>query len=593
MAKSDKPMTKRTLSIYWRFATKRKRYMWRIYPSMVVAQIAEELFVPLLISSVITNLANNNLEALSFSKIWPVLLAILVLDYLAILIWNFVIRQLWTWIEQTMVDLFMYSFDHLSQMSYSFFANRFAGSLVNQVNKFVGSFERLTEALTWNVFKLIVATVFTIVVLTPKAPILVIIIIAIASIFVPVSWIFRRRQLPLNKRWAATQTVQTGQLADSISNVLAVKSFANEDLERKLMLQRARDVHNSSMETKKMNMRQELVTSSLSRTINMLVTIVSIVLAINGVIEAGVIYLALTYTTGILRRLWDLNNTFRTLTRVFGDAYDMTEILDIEPEVKDPKKPEKPRISDGAISLSGVDFRYPEKRGANFLNGFNLDIKPGEKVGLVGPSGGGKTTITKLLLRFMDVSGGEIKVDGQNIANLTQRDYRRFISYVPQEPLLFHRSLSDNIRYGRLDATDKEVRQAAKMAHATDFIDELPEGYETLVGERGIKLSGGQKQRVAIARAMLSKAPILLLDEATSALDSESEKLIQDALWKLMEGKTSIVIAHRLSTIQHMDRILVLDDGEVVEQGSHNELLKQNGLYAKLWKHQSGGFIED
>lgn len=589
----NKTMTKRTLSIYWRFATKYKRYMWRIYPLMVVAQIAEELFVPLLISSVITNLANNNLEALSFSNIWPVLTIILILDYAAILIWNYVIRQMWTWMEKVMVDLYMHSFDHLSKMSYSFFANRFAGSIVNQVNKFVGSFERLTEAMTWNVFKLIVATIFTIVVLTPKAPLLVVIIMVIAAIFVPVSWMFRRRQLPLNQKWAASQTTQTGQLADSISNVLAVKSFANEDLERKLMRERAVDVQHRSMDTMRMNMRQEMVTSSLSRTINMLVTVVSIVLAINGVIEAGVIYLALTYTTGILRRLWDLNNTFRTLTRVFGDAYDMTDILGIEPEVKDPAKPEKPKISDGEISFSGVDFGYPEKKGVMFLNNFDLNIQPGEKVGLVGPSGGGKTTITKLLLRFMDVDGGEIKVDGQNIANLAQKDYRRFISYVPQEPLLFHRSLTDNIRYGRLDATDKDVKKAAKMAHATDFIDELPEGYETLVGERGIKLSGGQKQRVAIARAMLSKAPILLLDEATSALDSESEKLIQDALWKLMEGRTSIVIAHRLSTIQHMDRILVLDEGEVVEQGSHSELLKQDGLYAKLWKHQSGGFIED
>jgi ATP-binding cassette subfamily B protein len=193
----------------------------------------------------------------------------------------------------------------------------------------------------------------------------------------------------------------------------------------------------------------------------------------------------------------------------------------------------------------------------------------------------------------MDIEGGEIRIDGQNIADIRQRDLRKFISYVPQEPLLFHRSLRDNIRYGQLDAGDKAVEGVAKLAHAHDFIRELPEGYDTLVGERGVKLSGGQRQRVAIARAMLKNAPILVLDEATSALDSESEVLIQDALWKLMEGRTAIVIAHRLSTIQKMDRIIVLDGGKIVEQGTHKELLRLQGTYAKLWKHQSGGFLEE
>jgi len=561
---------------------------------MVIAQLAEELFVPLLVSSVITNLATNNLAALSFEKIWPVLLAIFLLDYAAILIWNFVVRNLWRWEEKVMVDLNMFAFNHLSTMSYSFFANRFAGSLVNQVNKFVGSFERLTDALTWNVFKLIIAVIFTVIVLAPKAPVVVAAILIIAAFFIPTAWIYRRRQLPFNRKWAASQTAWTGQLADSITNILAVKSFANEHLEKKLMRQRAVGVHDRSLETMKITMRQELVTSSLSRLINMSVTVLSIILAVNGVIEAGIIYLALTYTTGILRRLWDLNNTFRTLTRVFGDAHDMTEILGLEPDVKDPVQPEKPRIKDGLIEFNSITFNYADsKENSKFLQNFNLKINPGEKVGLVGPSGGGKTTITKLLLRFMDLQAGEITIDGQNIAHLAQQDFRKFISYVPQEPLLFHRSLTDNISYGRLDATKEEVEKAADMAHASDFIAELPDGYNTLVGERGIKLSGGQKQRVAIARAMLSKAPILVLDEATSALDSESERLIQDALWKLMEGRTSIVIAHRLSTIQHMDRIVVLDDGKIVEEGSHQQLLNNGGLYAKLWNHQSGGFLDD
>jgi ATP-binding cassette subfamily B protein len=222
-----------------------------------------------------------------------------------------------------------------------------------------------------------------------------------------------------------------------------------------------------------------------------------------------------------------------------------------------------------------------------------LKIKAGEKVGLVGHSGSGKTTLTRILLRFSDIQKGTIAIDGQDITHITQDDLRRHIAYVPQEPILFHRSLAENIGYGQANASQAEIKAVAKLAHADEFIASLPEKYKTLVGERGVKLSGGQRQRVAIARAMLKNAPILVLDEATAALDSESEALIQDALWKLMEGRTAIVVAHRLSTIQKMDRIIVMDDGKVIEQGTHKELLRLNGQYAKLWQRQSGGFIED
>ncbi len=586
--------TKKTLKIYWHFATRYKATMFKIYPSMAIAQFAEDFAIPLLVSSIITKLAAGNTADLAFTKIWPVLLAILLLEIFAHSMWTAIVRVFWRWEEEVMRDLNIHSFDHLSKMSYRFFANRFAGSLVNQVNKFCGSFERLTDALTWNVYKLVVGVIFTSIILTPKAPIVVVAIWVIAILYVPLVWIYRRRQLPYNKRWAESETRRTGQLADAITNILAVKSFANEKLERSLMHKRLDDVYDRSIDTMKLNMSQEYRSGMLQRSINIIVIVLSVWLAVTGHIQAGVIYLALTYTTQILRRLWDLNNTFRTLTRVFGDAAEMTEILEIEPEVKDPEHPEKPRITAGAIEMRGVAFDYPEKKAdSKFLHDFNLSIQPGERVGLVGPSGGGKTTITKLLQRFMDIQDGEILIDGQNIANLTQSSLREHMSYVPQEPLLFHRTLTDNIGYGKTTASTKEIRKAAKLAHADEFIQELPEKYGTLVGERGVKLSGGQKQRVAIARAMLSDAPILVLDEATSALDSESEALIQDALWKLMEGRTSIVIAHRLSTIQHMDRIVVLDNGKIVEEGTHKELVKKGGLYAKLWAHQSGGFIEE
>lgn len=270
----------------------------------------------------------------------------------------------------------------------------------------------------------------------------------------------------------------------------------------------------------------------------------------------------------------------------------MVEILQIAPEVKDPPEPEIPRIDKGLVSFQDVAFTHHGADDAIFEK-FSIDIRPGEKIGLVGHSGSGKTTLTRLLLRFSDIDNGKILIDGQNIAHLSQDDLRRFVAYVPQEPLLFHRTIRENISYGNPKASLEEIMTFAKKAHAHEFIKSLPKQYETLVGERGVKLSGGQRQRVAIARAMLKKAPVLLLDEATSALDSESEQLIQDALWKLMEGRTAIVIAHRLSTIQKMDRIVVLKHGKIVEQGSHRELINKGGVYASLWSHQSGGFIDE
>jgi ATP-binding cassette subfamily B protein len=286
------------------------------------------------------------------------------------------------------------------------------------------------------------------------------------------------------------------------------------------------------------------------------------------------------------------NNSLRNYTRAVGDATDMVDVLAVMPQVVDPAAPQKSRLNSGRIGFNDVTFTHVGADDAIF-DGLNVAIADGEKVGLVGHSGSGKTTFTRLLLRFSDIDGGSITINGQDIAKVSQADLHRAITYVPQEPLLFHRSIRENIAYGDPDATEADIIRAAKNAHATEFIDLLPDGYETLVGERGVKLSGGQRQRVAIARAMLKDAPVLLLDEATSALDSESEALIQDALWKLMEGRTAIVIAHRLSTIQHMDRIIVMDNGKIVEQGSHKELLKAKGDYAKLWARQSGGFIED
>lgn len=585
----------KTMRLYWQSARKDKASLWRVYGLMPVAQILEETIAALLVAGILNKLVAGSYSELTLSKIAVPLALIVAIELFSHFLWNYIVRVFWKWEENVMRDLATRATDHMTLMSYRFFGDRFAGSLVNQINKFSGSFERLTDALTWNVYKLVVGAIATCIVLAPKAPIVAAGIVLFAAIYIPLIWKYRKKQLPFTKRWAQAETGRTGQYADSISNIVAVKAFANENLERKLIRDRLDDVYDRSIDTMRLNMRQELVSGGVQRSLNVFVIAFSVWLATSKRIEVGVIYLSLEYTRTMLRRLWDLNDTFRNITRTFGDAYDMTEILQIKPEVKDPVDPEPAHITTGQIEFKNVSFRYSEAKSGHdsLFENLNLSIKPGEKIGLIGPSGGGKTTITKLILRFMDINDGAIEIDGQNIAHLTQGDLRSHIAYVSQEPLLFHRSLTDNIRYGKTDATDKEVRRAAKLANADEFIRELPDGYDTLVGERGVKLSGGQRQRVAIARAMIKDAPILILDEATSALDSESERLIQDALWKLMEGRTAIAIAHRLSTIQHMDRIVVLDKGAIVEQGSHKELLKHKGLYAKLWNHQSGGFIEE
>lgn len=231
--------------------------------------------------------------------------------------------------------------------------------------------------------------------------------------------------------------------------------------------------------------------------------------------------------------------------------------------------------------------------GKPLFESLDLAVPSGAKVGLVGRSGGGKTTLTRLLLRMTDIDAGRILIGGRDISRMSQTDLRSLIAYVPQDPAMFHRTLRDNIAFARPDATDAEIRRAAEAAHVTEFADALADGFDTMVGERGVKLSGGQRQRVALARAILRDAPILLLDEATSALDSESEILVQEALWRLMEGRTALVVAHRLSTVATMDRLVVLDRGRIVEEGSHRELLAAEGAYAKLWQHQSGGFLDD
>ncbi len=308
-------------------------------------------------------------------------------------------------------------------------------------------------------------------------------------------------------------------------------------------------------------------------------------------LELGAAIFIVAYFQRIASQIFSLGEIINGYDKILLQASPMTEILMDDNKIIDKPGAKKLVVTHGDIKLNNLSYRYLDSDEL-ILKDLELHILPGQKVGIVGKSGSGKTTLTRLLLRFDDVSSGTLKIDDQDISSITQESLRSSMAYVPQELLLFHRTLRENIAYGKTDATEKEIRRAARQANALEFIDKLKDGLETVAGERGVKLSGGQRQRIAIARAVLKDSPLLVLDEATSALDSESELLIQKSLETLMKGRTSIVIAHRLSTIAKLDRIVVLENGKIVEDGTHDKLLSQGGVYSKLWKHQSGGFLE-
>ncbi len=481
--------------------------------------------------------------------------------------------------------------EHLTQKSLGYHANRMSGGIVSDANKLNGSIERFWDMITFNATQ-IAATVISVCValsfifwqyalgLAILSIVAILVIIKAQNAIAPISE-------NSSKKWSA----MTAYFADVIGNISAVKAFAGEKSE----LNGYQKKIDSWRKVMFKEMKYVLIVTgtfgTIMSTMKILAFLVAIIAIENHITSVGSIYLILVYTMDVVHQLWQVSNVTRTYIRIVGDASPMVETLNEQIEIKDSTRPYKLNVTKGRVEFRNVNFTHDENDEALFKD-FSLTIKTGEKIGLVGKSGSGKTSLARLLLRFSDIESGQITIDGHNISSVTQNDLRRSIAFVAQEPVLFHRTLRENIAYGKPDATDDEIMLAAESANASEFINKLPKGLDTIVGERGVKLSGGQRQRIAIARAILKNARILVLDEATSALDSESEKLIQEALTKLMKNRTSIVIAHRLSTISRLDRIVVLDNGKIIEQGTHEELLKNAGTYAKLWQHQSGGFIE-
>lgn len=490
-------------------------------------------------------------------------------------------------------DLSTMAFDALSNQSMTFHSNRYGGTLVSQTTKFTSAYNLLVETINFPFLPVITSITFTCLLLIPRVPAYVAILMVLLVIYALVSYSMYRRILHLNEKAASAQNQLSGELSDAVTNILAVKTYGREDYEKKLFDQANRQV--VARDSKRM--WSSLTRGIITACITIIIMSVATIFICGGNswfgITPGTLVMMFTYTYSLTNQFNFINNGLQRLNRVFGDASGMTQVLDEPRLVADAQDAEPLQVQDGAINFSGINFWYTDGGArTQVFDNFNLEIPAGQRIGLVGISGAGKTTLTKLLLRLSDIQEGQILVDGQNVADITQQSLRRSIAYVPQEALLFHRTIAENIAYGKPDATMEEIRQAAAQANALDFIERLPQGFETVTGERGVKLSGGQRQRIAIARAMLADCPILVLDEATSALDSESEHLVQDALAKLMAGRTSIIVAHRLSTVASLDRIVVLAHGKIIEDGPHDQLIAAGGEYAHLWNRQTGAYLE-
>jgi ATP-binding cassette subfamily B protein len=488
-------------------------------------------------------------------------------------------------------NLYVIGMDELLAKDAAFYHDNFAGSLTKRVLSFATRFEEFADTLIFNVVGNLVPIGFACVILWRYSPWLVAALLGLLAVTaIGVVPLIRRRQRLVDQREEAIARV-SGHVADSLANMDTVRAFAAERREAAEHAARVAEQRRKAIASwDYSNLRIDTVVAPMSVAVQALGLLLAIALG-SGAHGIEAIFVSFTYFSNATQIMFQFNQIYRSMESSLTEAAQFTELLLTPATVTDPDEPEPLRHGPSDVRFEGVSFTYTG--GRPLFTGLDLHVPGGTRIGLVGRSGSGKTTLTRLLLRMTDVQEGRILIGGQDISRLRQEDLRGLIAYVPQDPAMFHRTLRENIAFARPGATDAEIRQAAEAAHVTEFVHALPEGFDTLVGERGVKLSGGQRQRVALARAILRDAPILLLDEATSALDSESEGLVQQALWRLMEGRTAFVVAHRLSTVARMDKLIVLDRGQIIEQGTHEELLDLGGTYARLWQHQSGGFLAE
>ena len=485
-------------------------------------------------------------------------------------------------------------YDHLIELSHGWHTDRPSGEVIATLETSSWAFVELIDAMVWGILRISVTTLGAIVVLGIVAWPVALVMAGLVAVFVAVLHRRMGRVVAAEKDFSDAHSRATGVIADTIANLTTVRSQAAEGRERANVGSLVGASISADLRARRVFTATRLQMESAMAFFNWAAVAVGVVLALRHIAAAGVVYLILFYATFVGTSLEESFEFIRLMSRAIGRCAKFAGIAAARPEIVDAPGAPDLVVPHGLVEFRHLWFSY--RSGAPLFEGLDLHIEPGEHVGLVGPSGSGKTTLTKLLLRFADRDDGVIAIDGQDIAAITQHSLRRHIAYVPQDPQMLHRTIAENISYGLESAGGVDmdlVRSVGRAAYVDEFVERLPDGYETVVGERGLKLSGGQRQRVAIAQAMAKGARVLVLDEATSALDSESESLVQDALWHLMQGTTALVVAHRLATIARLDRIVVLDRGRVVEQGTHAELLSAGraGVYGRLWAHQSGGFL--
>lgn len=485
-------------------------------------------------------------------------------------------------------DITTKMFAYLGGHSHRYFQNNFAGSLSNKISDMqsgaINIFTTLDDA-----FAQCIGLCIAIITMLLVHPVFALILFVWALCFIGIALCFFKPIHHLSHIFATSKTTLVGKMVDSISNITNVRLFSKHSYENELIQAATLDTI-----TKDRTMEWAIIKMRVFWDISIIVLIginIYVLLSMysKNQVSVGDFSFIISLSISIFYNLWYLASQFVNFAEELGKCKQALSIITAPQEIIDSATSKPLIVTKGRIAFERVSFHYDD--GAHLFKNKNIVIEPGQKVGLVGFSGSGKSTFVNLILRLFDVESGKITIDLQNINEVTQASLRENIAMIPQDISLFHRTLMDNIRYGKVDANDLEVIEASKKAHCHEFISQLTEGYQSLVGERGIKLSGGQRQRIAIARAMLKNAPILILDEATSALDSVTEKYIQDALHELMTGRTTIVIAHRLSTLSEMDRILVFDNGQIIEDGNHQDLIQANGHYAHMWQMQAGGFL--
>lgn len=588
-----KQNTRKTLRFFFQEAKKHKLLLSSMIFFLVFATISSMAWY-LVGRNFFAALSSTDSKEIIVNSLFHTLLIIILIEFLEWLGWRGFQHSVIRFEAKCMNNINNECFDYLHQHSYRFFTNNFVGSLVKKVTRFVRAFEQITDRIFWDMFSLALKVLIIGGVLFYLHPVLGIIIILWTILFLTINYKLAVYKLKFDIPKSEQDSLVTARLADTITNNTNIKLFSNLNFESAKYKNITNSWYEKTVKAWDVNHYIEAGQALLMIVLEFAVTYSSIILWQKGVLVLADFFLIQTYMLELFRQIWGFGRNVRQIYEALADSEEMIAILDSKHEVKDISDAKNLKISAGKVEFDKVSFSYNKAKEESVIKNLSFRVTPGEKVALIGPSGGGKSTLTKLILRLFDISKGHILIDGQDISKVNQDSLRKQIALVPQDPILFHRTLRENIRYGSQSASNEEIIAASKMAHCHEFIGKLPHGYDTHVGERGIKLSGGQRQRVAIARAILSQAKILILDEATSSLDSESEKLIQDALKNLIKNKTTFIIAHRLSTIMNVDRIFVLENGHIIEEGTHSDLVsKESGLYKKLWNLQVGGYLED